>query len=73
MKSFADSLDDGRLKESLMLALAAPRPEKRFRSALSWLPDELDRWHRFRQALLSERALNWLEALGVRAIPSEPN
>ena len=73
MKSFADQLNDGRLKESLMLALAAPRPEKRFRAVLSWLPDELERWHRFRQALLSERALNWLEALGVKAIPAEPN
>jgi hypothetical protein len=72
MKDFADSLEDGRLKESLILALAAPRPEKRFRSALGWLPDELDRWHRFRHALLSERALNWLEALGVKAIPAEP-
>lgn len=71
MKSFADSLDDGQLKESLLLALAAPRPERRFRAVLGWLPDSLDRWHRFRQALLAERAMTWLEGLGVRALPPD--
>jgi hypothetical protein len=71
MKGFADSLEDGRLKESLLLALAAVRPERRFRAVLGWLPDELGRWHRFRHALLSQRAMNWLEGLGVRAVPPE--
>ena len=71
MKGFADSLEDGRLKESLLLALAAPRPERRFRAVLGWLPDELGRWHRFRHALLSERAMNWLQGLGVQAVPPD--
>ena len=71
MKGFPDSLDDGRLKESLMLALAAPRPERRFRAVLGWLPDELGRWPRFRHALLSERAMRWLAGLGVQAVPPE--
>ena len=65
MQAFAAQLTDLRLKESLDLALSAPRPERRFRAALGWLPDELDRWHSFRQQRCEGRATTWLESLGI--------
>src|SRR5581483_8980176 len=66
MEAFAHSLEDERLKESLMLALEAPRPERRFRAVLGWLPDEQRRWHEFRHQRLEARARAWLEQLGLQ-------
>lgn len=65
MQAFAAQLTDVQLKESLDLALSAPRPDRRFRAALGWLPDELDRWHSFRQRQCEDRATVWLETLGI--------
>ncbi|MDX2011866.1 MAG: UPF0158 family protein [Myxococcaceae bacterium] len=66
MKAFVEGLSDVRLKESLDIALSAPRPERRFRAVLGWLPDELDRWHAFRQQRCEARATAWLASVGVR-------
>ncbi len=71
MLAFAAQLTDVRLKESLELALSAPRPERRFRAALGWLPDELERWHSFRQARCEARAKVWLESLGIAPVSRE--
>lgn len=65
MQAFAAALSDVRLRESLELALSAPRPERRFRAALGWLPDELERWHSFRQGRCEGRARAWLESLAI--------
>lgn len=67
MKAFVQALSDVRLKESLELALTAPRPERRFRAVLGWLPAELEKWHSFRQLKNEERARSWLSSLGVAA------
>ena len=76
MTAFTAQLTDVQLKESLELALSAPRPDRRFRAALGWLPDELDRWHSFRQRRCEARAKAWLESLGIspafRPRPSAP-
>jgi hypothetical protein len=65
MKAFLAGLSDVRLKESLEIALSAPRPERRFRAVLGWLPDELERWHAFRQHRCEARATAWLASVGV--------
>lgn len=65
MRAFAAQLNDARLKESLELALSAPRPDRRFRAALGWLPVELERWQAFRQARCEARATSWLASLGI--------
>lgn len=70
MKAFVGGLTDARLKESLELALTAPRPERRFRAVLGWLPDELEKWHAFRQQRNEARAHSWLSSLGVAATAS---
>ncbi len=66
MQAYAAQLADQRLKESLELALAAPHPERRFRAALGWLPEELAKWHAFRQGQLEARARAWLMGLGLK-------
>lgn len=70
MQAFVSALTDTRLKESLELALTAPRPERRFRAVLGWLPDELEKWHAFRQQRNEARAHSWLSSLGVAAAAS---
>lgn len=67
MVSFAAQMTDLTLKESLELALAAPHPERRFRAVLGWLPEELARWHSYRQGQLELRARAWLKKLGLTA------
>jgi hypothetical protein len=69
MQAFSLHLTDLVLKESLELALVALRPERRFRSALSWLPDTLTAWQRFRQERAEARARRWLGTLGVAPGP----
>jgi len=66
MSAFVAALTDSRLKESIELALSAPRPERRFRAVLGWLPEELEKWRAFRQQRAEARALTWLASLGVR-------
>lgn len=70
MQAFVAGLSDVRLRESLELALTAPRPERRFRAVLGWLPDELEKWHAFRQQRCEARAHSWLSTLGVAAARS---
>ncbi len=64
MRTFADSVTDAQLKESLEIALSAARPEKRFKAALSWLPEQQSRWHAFRQDRCLQRVTKWLAGHG---------
>ncbi len=73
MLAFAGQLGDDRLRESLQLALSAPRPDRRFRAVLGWLPSEQDRWHAFRQSRCEERAHEWLRSQGIAATPRPPD
>jgi hypothetical protein len=72
MEAFAEGHHDARLKESLLLALEAPRPERRFRAVLGWLPDEQHHWHTFRHGRLEARARAWLDELGLMPEDNEP-
>lgn len=67
MATFTSMVRDPQLQESLELALSAPRPERRFKSALSWLPEQQTRWHEFRQMRSTERMRRWLEVHGIHA------
>lgn len=67
MKAFAADIGDAQLKESLELALTAPRPDRRFRAVLGWLPEMQDRWHQFRLQRCRARAHAWLTSLGIEA------
>jgi hypothetical protein len=65
MKAFVTSLGDATLQESLELALSASRPEKRFKTALSWLPERQQQWHAWHREHSQRRALSWLEEQGI--------
>jgi hypothetical protein len=65
MEAFAQSHPDQRLKESLLLALEAPRPDRRIRAVLCWLPEQQQQWHEFRHGRIEARARAWLTQLGL--------
>ncbi|MFO0597139.1 MAG: UPF0158 family protein [Myxococcaceae bacterium] len=64
MNSFTAHVIDVTLKESLELALSAPRPFKSFKAALSWLPDQLARWHAWKMERCRRRVTAWLADQG---------
>lgn len=68
MKAFAAQLEDERLRESLEMALTAPAPFRRFKSVLQYVPEERERWLRFRRKRLEERAHRWLARHGLKAL-----
>jgi len=65
MRAFVTSLGDSTLQESLELALSASRPERRFKTALSWLPERQQQWHAWHRAQCQQRALAWLARQGI--------
>lgn len=69
MLAYASQIADRQLKESLELALSAPRPDRRFRAVLGWLPAEQERWHEFRASRCEQRARGWLASLGIEPRP----
>ncbi len=73
MTAYAHQVPDPVLKESLEMALSAAKPERRFRAVLGWLPEEQERWHRFRLGRCEARAHSWLRSLGLAPTPREPD
>lgn len=65
MNVYATSVTDAQLRESLQLALSAPRPEKRFKTALSWLPEHQTKWHAWRAERCGQRMNEWLARNGL--------
>lgn len=65
MQAFVTSLGDAKLQESLELALSASRPERRFKTALSWLPERQQQWHVWHREHCQARALAWLAHQGI--------
>ena len=71
MIAFVAEVKDATLRDSLQLALSAPRPDRRFRAVLGWLPAELELWRKFRHQRMETRAHEWLKSLGIQATPRE--
>lgn len=65
MRAFAESVGDSQLTESLEIALSAPRPDKRFKTVLSWLPERQQQWHAWRTDRTVERVTTWLQGHGL--------
>lgn len=65
MRAFVSSLGDSHLQESLELALSASRPERRFKTALSWLPEREQQWQAWHREHCQRRALGWLADQGI--------
>ena len=67
MRAFVNEIKDATLRDSLALALSAPKPDRRFRAVLGWLPAELEHWRTFRHQQMEKRAHQWLQSLGIEA------
>lgn len=65
MGVWATTVEDVTLRESLLIAMSAPRAEKRFKTALSWLPEQQAKWHLWRAERCAERMKNWLAEHGL--------
>ena len=62
MRQFAESLDDGWPRETLLAALEGPAPDLRFETALGFFPEDRVRWVACRDTRLAAVLRAWLEA-----------
>jgi hypothetical protein len=65
MEDLIATVKDEHLAELLYLAINGRCAFRRFKDVLESYPDERERWFRFRDDRLRERALQWLEDIGV--------
>ena len=62
MSAFADGLEDGWARDSLLAALADGGPVRAFEDALGYFPAERQRWLACRQGRMGAVVRAWLEA-----------
>ncbi len=77
MEDFIATVRDQRLQERLERAIAGRGAFRRFKDVLAEYPDERARWFAFKERRNQERALEWLESIGVEPLnppelPPEP-
>lgn len=65
MEDFITTVGDEHLAELLYVAIDGKGAFRRFKDMLARYPEERERWFRFRDDKLMERALEWLEDIGV--------
>jgi hypothetical protein len=65
MADFVATVEDEHLRELLEVAINGKGAFRRFKDVLVRYPDERERWFHFKDQKLRERALEWLESIGV--------
>ena len=65
MEDFVPTVKDERLAELLYIAINGKGAFRRFKDVLGGYPEERERWFRFKDDKLRERALEWLDDIGV--------
>jgi hypothetical protein len=65
MADFIATVEDERLAELLEVAINGKGAFRRFKDVLAHYPDERERWFRFKDDQMRERALEWLESIGI--------
>jgi hypothetical protein len=65
MEHFVDSLADSKAVKDLYSALSRRRPFANFKSTLTMYPDIRERWFRFQEDALVDKAKEWLDDLGI--------
>ena len=68
MVEFIDSLDNEKLIEVLSVAINGPGAFRRFRDVLYNYPEEQEQWYKFQNDRIRERAMEWLEEIGVEPV-----
>ncbi len=69
MEDFIDTIKDGHIAEVLSTAIEGRGAFRRFKDTLLRYPDERERWFKFKGDLMKQRAMEWLDEIGVK--PSE--
>ena len=65
MEDFIATVEDERLVELLEVAIEGKGAFRRFKNVLARYPEEGERWFRFKDDKIKERALEWLESIGI--------
>ena len=65
MADFIATVGDEHLAELLEVAINGKGAFRRFKDVLALYPDEKERWYRFKDDKMKERALEWLESTGI--------
>jgi len=68
MVDFIATVKDEHLAELLEVAINGKGAFRRFKDVLLNYPEERERWFRFKDDRMEERALEWLEDIGVTLI-----
>lgn len=65
MVDFIATVEDEHLVELLEVAINGKGAFRRFKDVLASYPEERERWYRFKDERMKERALAWLETIGI--------
>ena len=68
MQAFITTVEDDHLSELLEVAINGKGAFRRFKDVLLNYPEEKQRWFEFKDDRMEERALKWLESIGVSLI-----
>jgi hypothetical protein len=70
MEDFIATVEDEHLAELLEVAIDGKSAFRRFKDVLVNYPEERERWFRFKGERMEQRALEWLDDIGVRLLES---
>lgn len=65
MEDFIATAEDEHLAKLLEVAIEGKGAFRRFKDVLARYPEERERWFRFKDQRMRERAVEWLEEIGV--------
>ena len=65
MEDFIATVEDKHLAELLEVAIEGKGAFRRFKDVLARYPEERERWFRFKDDRMEQRALEWLDDIGV--------
>lgn len=68
MEDFIATVEDGHISELLQVAIDGKGAFRRFKDVLARYPEERERWFRFKDERMEERALEWLNDIGISLI-----
>ena len=71
LSDFCFTLSDAKLKTILEMAMESPNKYAAVRSVLQKAPEEWERWEDWKKQSSRQRALRWLEAQDVKALPNQ--
>ena len=68
MENFIATVEDMNLVDLLEVAIQGKGAFRRFKDVLLNYPDEEEKWFQFQDSRIEERALEWLDEIGVTLI-----